>query len=136
MLYGHVIIHELMHVLVARFLGVEYHKIQIGANLLSINITSKLIVSLIPIGGYVEVDRKCLINQTNIKIFMFFEIAPFFNLIISIVSCYYVKGIYGFFLCVIGFFIFIASQAMPAQSDLGGMCRLMYEKKKFTNKNQ
>lgn len=129
-----VIIHELMHLAFARImLKVRDYRIHIGGNHFVIKLTDKVTFTLIPIGGYVEFEKKYFANKSIWCIIAYFEIAPIVNLIIAILSYYLIKGKYGVYFSVIGFSLFLSSQFITQRSDFLSMCYMIHERIRRSN---
>lgn len=127
----HTILHELMHMLFAVvILNTRIECIHLGTNIMVVKIGKKFEFSPVFIGGYVEVKREELLKKSKLLLIMFFEIAPFINLLVSLYSLYFVPGVYGLVSFIFGTAIFVSSNIPEGETDLHTLTDLLVKKKK------
>ncbi len=89
MLYGihvfSVLVHEMGHYMVAKYLIRSMDEVCIG-NLLLLRISSKVQVSPIVFSAHVGVDRDKLLESDGYKIVLFFVMGPMMNMLMSLIA--------------------------------------------------
>lgn len=130
-----VVIHEMGHYIIAKFLIKSWDEICIG-NFFHIKCSSKVKVSPFIFSAYVGVDSEEIFKAKDYKIVLFFVMGPVMNLLISIAII--VCRMESFIECmvvIINLLYFLISLVPVVGSDLYNLARVLKYKKKYLYNN-
>lgn len=116
----HIYVHELCHVLVAVSAKIPIVKASFGAEGWGIDIC-QYTFSIIPLGGYVEVDLEYLMRQHKIVIIAFFEAGVIGNILVTALSYMAAAGVMRIICFIIGIILVLSNQMPFMKTDMKQM---------------
>lgn len=126
-----VVIHEMGHYMIAKFLIKSWSEICIG-NIFYVKCSSKVKISPFIFSAYVGVDSEEIFKSKYYKIVLFFIVGPFMNLLTSVVIIIcQMENIIGCMAITINLLYFVISLVPVKGSDLYNLVRVLKHKKDY-----